>query len=91
MSGKYAQGTEVSIGRSRDELERLLRGRGATGFIAGWEEGRDHHVVAFRIAERLIRLTVPRSWFDQHKRTPTGRARTDEAAQREADSEERRR
>lgn len=91
MPSNYAKGTEVSIGRSREELERLLRNRGATGFMAGWEEGNDYHMVAFRIAERLIRLTVPRSWVDEHARTPTGRQRTETAAQREAEAEERRR
>lgn len=91
MASNYAKGTEVSIGRSREELERLLRNRGATGFMAGWEEGNDYHVVAFRLAERLIRLTVPRSWLDEHKRTPTGLVRTDSAAQKAADAEERRR
>lgn len=91
MTAKYAKGTEVSIGKSREELEKTLKARGATGFMFGWEEGRETHVVAFRLAERLVRLTVPRSWYDEHKRTPTGRTRTDTAAQREADAEERRR
>ena len=91
MSSSYAKGTEVSIGRSREELERLLRTRGATGFMAGWEDGNEFHVVAFKLAERLIRLTIPRSWPDEHKRTPSGLVRTDAAAQKAADAEERRR
>ena len=91
MPAKYAQGTAVSIDKSRGELEKLLKARGATGFMFGWEEGRDSHVVAFRLADRLIRLTVPRSFYDEHKRTPSGRTRTVEAAQEQADAEERRR
>lgn len=91
MSSSYAKGTEVSVGRSREELERLLRNRGATGFMAGWEEGNEFHVVAFRLADRLIRLTVPRPWDDDHRRTPTGRDRTAAATRKEAESEERRR
>lgn len=91
MASNYAKGTQVSIARSKEELERTLRNRGASGFMAGWEDGNEFHVVAFKLAERLIRLTVPRSWPDDHKRTPTGLVRTDTAATKAAEDEERRR
>lgn len=91
MGSTYAKGTEVTVARSRDDLERLLKARGATGFMFGWEEGNDNYVVAFRLADRLIRLTVPRPWPGDHQRTPTGRRRTERSAGQLAEAEERRR
>jgi len=92
VSSTYAKGTEVSIDRTRGELEKILKARGASGFMFGWEEGNDFHVIAFRLADRLIRLTVPRSWPDEHRRTPGGRqTRTLAAAEKAAEGEERRR
>jgi hypothetical protein len=81
----------VSVGRSREELERLPRTRGATGFVAGWDDQHDAQMVMFRLADRMFRLRVPRADPADCARTPTGRARAVEDARRTAEAEERRR
>lgn len=75
---RYAAGTEVTSDRSRLELERLLTAHGATGFAFGWDAGESSQRVMFRLADRMIRLTVhlPDSTDPTVNRTPTGRART---------------
>ena len=57
MAGTYARSTDVSSGRSRDEIERTLERYGADQFLYGWQE--DAAVVGFRIGGRHIRLILP--------------------------------
>lgn len=90
---KYAQGTDVGVERSRNELERMLRAHGATGYVSGWDDRDGRHAVMFRITDRMVRLTVARPSPDDRdvRLTPTGRRRTDAAASEAAQAEERRR
>ncbi len=37
--GTYANKTEVSASKSRDEIERTLRRYGTSGFMYGWDDG----------------------------------------------------
>jgi hypothetical protein len=36
---RYAEWTEVTVEKSKAEIEGLLRRYGATGFLYGWNEG----------------------------------------------------
>lgn len=75
---RYAQGTDVSAERSRMELERLLLAHGATGFAYGWDNG--EHRVMFRIADRMIRLSIAEPSRADFRLTPSGKQRRSEAA-----------
>lgn len=53
----YAEGTEVSVEKSRAEVERLVTRYGASEFMSGWGfEGRA--VVAFKASERYVRFEL---------------------------------
>lgn len=54
---RYAQDTSVSVSRSRDEIENILRKHGATGFAYGNAAGKA--LVAFEMRDRRIRFVVP--------------------------------
>ncbi len=53
---RYAAGTEVSIARSREEIEKLLRNYGATSFMYG-SQG-DRAAVMFELKGRQYRMEV---------------------------------
>lgn len=73
----YAANTEVSPGRSREEIERTLARYGATAFMYGWEDERA--VVQFRAANRMIRFQMVMPPLADFERTPGGkRTRTHE-------------
>jgi GNAT superfamily N-acetyltransferase len=55
---RYAENTKVPVERSREELERLLRKAGATGFASTWDPERGHDRLVFRLADRMIRIEV---------------------------------
>lgn len=55
----YAQGTEVSIEKSRLELEKLLAKHGATRRMMGADEVEGFAFVVFEMAKRQVRLRVP--------------------------------
>lgn len=76
MSGTYAASTDVSAGRSRDEIERTLVRYGARAFQYGWAD--NHAAVSFIMNERQVRLVVsmPDPQAAEYTRTPTGRSRT---------------
>jgi hypothetical protein len=54
---KYAASTEVTSGRSRDEIERTLERYGADQFLYGWQES--NAVVGFRMGGRQVRFILP--------------------------------
>jgi hypothetical protein len=55
--GRYAEKTEVSSTKSRDEIERILTRYGADQFMYGWQDG--GAVIAFRKDGRHIRFVLP--------------------------------
>lgn len=79
----YAEKTSVSTDKSRSEIERTLQRYGADQFMYGWEAERA--LIAFRANGRQIRfvLPMPDQNDKQFNRTPTGKARTREAALKE--------
>jgi len=88
--GQYAQGTDVSVGRSIGELERLVAKHGATGFGYGTDDEQGYSQVVFRISDRLIRFRVAKPDVADFRRTPTNRPRSLADARRFAMTEERR-
>lgn len=55
--GKFAEGTEVPIERSKAEIERTLTKFGADQFGYGWKG--DSAVIVFRSQGRHIRFVLP--------------------------------
>ncbi|MBA2677138.1 MAG: hypothetical protein H0U76_01885 [Ktedonobacteraceae bacterium] len=53
---KYAAGTTVSIARSREEIEKLLKNYGGTSFMYG-SQG-DRAAVMFELKGRQYRMEV---------------------------------
>lgn len=78
---RYAAGTEVSSDRSRSEIERTLRRYGATAFAYGWQGERA--VIQFEANGRRIRFELPMPDRDdpEFTMTPTGRERSESAAE----------
>lgn len=52
----YAERTSVSPEKSREEIEKILKRYGATGFAYGWEE--TSALIAFKLKDRHIRFTL---------------------------------
>lgn len=89
---KYAEGSEVPIGRSRDELERLLaRYHADEGFIYGREGNLE--VVGFAAHGRRVRFTVPMPSQDAREftHTPSGQRRSASSVASAYEAERRRR
>lgn len=78
---RYAAATEVPSDRSRSEIERTLRRYGATAFAYGWEGSQAQ--VGFKLADRQIkfRLPLPDPASEEFTLTPTGKDRSESAAE----------
>jgi hypothetical protein len=70
----YAKETTVPVEKSRMEIEQLLRKRGATSFVSGWEEGRS--VIQCNIHDRTVRFVVTMPLRNDHLRDGRGRTRS---------------
>lgn len=79
--GRYAEGTTVSVGRTRDEIERTLARYGATGFMFGQDER--GAAVAFMIRGRHVRFTIPLPTPGEFALTPTRLKRSPSAVKSE--------
>lgn len=77
---KYAAGTEVPLGRSRDEIENTVARFGASSFVYGYEG--DTAVVGFTLGKWQYRFTVtlPDPKSREFTLTDTGRQRSATAA-----------
>lgn len=73
MRSHYADNTQVSVDRSRAEIERILSRYGAERFMYGWDK--DRAIIAFRAGNRNIRFAVPLPKKEEFTATPTGRRR----------------
>lgn len=89
----YAAGTTVTADRSRAEIETTLARFGADQFMAGWDSGANVAMVSFRLAGRMVRLTLPFPSIDDPLicKTPAGRSRTQLQIEEEHAKEVRRR
>ncbi len=80
MSDRYAARTDVSLERSRTEIERLLVRYGATAFQYGWEG--ELSAISFKIQDRYVRILLPMPSRDDPTvtRSETGKRRSTTAA-----------
>ena len=53
---RYAATTDVSVEKSRAEIETIVRRYGATGFVSGWED--DRAMVQFSASNRKVRFLL---------------------------------
>lgn len=81
--GSYAEGTEVSVERTKAEIEKVLTKYGADQYLSGWDTGDSAAFVAFRAHGKHIkfRLELPHKDDKAFKFTPHRRyiRRPDEA------------
>jgi hypothetical protein len=86
---QYAEGTAVSVERSRTEVETVLNRYGATKFMY-YREG-DSVILAFEMNGHACKLSVRPPDRESFRRTETGRTRKSTAAQDAWEAEYRRR
>lgn len=72
----YAENTNISVEKSKAEIERTLQRYGADQFMYGWNDSQA--IVSFHMNERYIKflLPMPDRNDDQFLKTPTGKRRT---------------
>lgn len=86
----YADGTTVSVGRSREELQALLERAGASEF--GYVSGADGRArVGFKLNGLACAIELPIPKEAGFGTTPTGKRRSDQARTLAWDQEKRRR
>ena len=56
MSGKFAKTTDVSVEKSKAEIEATVRRYGADGFMSGWADERA--TIQFRCQNRHVRFVI---------------------------------
>lgn len=80
---QYAADTNVSVDKSRSEIERILVRYGATSFAYGWQG--DRAVIQFTAEDRQIRFELPLPARTERRftHTPTGLKRPDAAVAKE--------
>ncbi len=69
---KYAKTTQVSVERSKLELEKTLVRYGAVGFFSAWQDEPPMHLVGFKIVagddDRMVKISLPLPRRDDFKR-----------------------
>jgi hypothetical protein len=78
-SSRYAEGTEVPVSRSRDEVERTLNRYGASEFAYSTREGLVQ--LAFRIRDTEIAMKIPMPKRNERRFTHSSRGPRTESAQ----------
>lgn len=88
---RFAEGTDVSVEKTRSELERLVMRHGATGFVYGWSDG--IWTIAWQMQGRQVRFRVISPHEDDRliEYTPGGRWRPIKDRKAAIDQEVRRR
>jgi hypothetical protein len=54
----YAAETEVPVQRSKQQIENMLKQRGASQFVSGWDEGGGERL-QFKLNHVTVRFTLP--------------------------------
>jgi hypothetical protein len=87
---KYAEGTEVPVEKSREEIARILAKYGATGFAYGYDG--DKEVLSFKANNRFVRFDLKKPNEEEINKGKTwGRKLTGNALVKAIDAEHRRR
>jgi hypothetical protein len=91
--GRYASGSIVSEGRSKEEIEKLLVRFGADQFMSGWDKEHSRVMIGFRFDGRAYRIQIAMLDRDDETitHTPTGYERAKGTADKEFSKETRRR
>lgn len=66
----YAKGTEVSVEKTRAEIERLVSNYGASGFVSGWQDTRA--MIEFIYGKKRIRFVLELPTVEKFRKTPGG-------------------
>ncbi len=73
---RYAQGTSVSVDRSRSEIEHTLTRYGAHAFAYATENQKA--MISFKMKNRMVRFILDLPPMEDYRKTPgRGRARSD--------------
>lgn len=77
---QFARDTSVSVSRSKAEIEQTIERYGAGQFMSGWSGNRA--LIGFTSENRQIRfvLELPEKDSSEFTETPTGKARSSDAA-----------
>lgn len=77
---RYANDTQVTVAKSKAEIEDTLHRYGASGFMSGWHE--EKAMIAFQIRKRHVRfvLPMPSKMDREFTHSPTGKVRTADAS-----------
>lgn len=73
---KYADRTQVSVAKTKLDIETLVTKNGATAFIAGWDDERQSHMIAFKLETLHIRYLFGRPVRRDFAKTAQGKIRT---------------
>lgn len=85
---RYAEGTKVTVPRSREEIEKLLKAYGANGFAFGYDN--DVAAILFQLKGRRYRIELRYPPLDSFRRTHAGAVRTEAQMRTAAEAEEKR-
>lgn len=86
---RYAEGTDVSVRRSKEQIEALLQQHGAEGFHTGWDADRD--IIEFVFHNVQIRFVLSRANPDDFKHDRQGRIRRKDVQERQINQYDRQR
>lgn len=89
---KYAENTDVSSNRSRDEIERTLRRYGASEFVYGRNDEKNVAMIGFKANGKQVRflLSLPDRQAEEIRKTPgRGSIRSADAQDRAYEQAER--
>ncbi len=77
---RYAENTNVSVEKSKAEIERTLQRYGADQFVSGWDQTRA--LIGFTMEGKQVKfvLPMPSRYDDEFMYTETGRARSEAQA-----------
>ncbi len=70
---RYAVNTDVSVEKSKGEIERIVSRYGADQFASGWEKSRA--MIGFQVSNRYVRFILPIPPRTDFEKTETGRTR----------------
>lgn len=86
----YAEGTDVGVEKSQQEIARIVRRYGADGFVSGWQG--DKVMVEFYAEGRRVRFVVTTpSNVEDFALTDSGKRRPESAMRTAMEQEHRRR